>query len=76
VIGQGQGFSRPVFRSWLLSTDRQNAYARTFQKYSSGADSNSPLNVPQQAHAIGDPVPIAFGRRRDNAGGILISPQK
>jgi hypothetical protein len=41
----------------------------------SGADGSNPLDVQQQAHKIGDPVPIVFGRRRNGAGGIFISPK-
>ena len=37
-------------------------------------DSNSNLDVAQQATKLGDPVPVVFARRRDNAGGVLISP--
>jgi len=54
---------------------RSRALLQARRTYSAGANSSSPLNVPQQAHAIGDPVPIVFARRRDNAGGILISPR-
>jgi hypothetical protein len=54
---------------------RTQARLAARRKYSAGADSSSPLNVPQQAHAIGDPVPIVFARRRSGAGGILISPR-
>jgi hypothetical protein len=42
----------------------------------SNADRGSdPLDVPQAAAAIGDPVPIVFCRRIGNAGGVLISPK-
>jgi hypothetical protein len=36
-----------------------------------GADD---LDVPQRAVTIGEVVPIAFGRRRDGAGGVFVSP--
>lgn len=34
----------------------------------------SPLDVPQRAMAIGEPIPIVFCRYRNNAGGVLLSP--
>jgi hypothetical protein len=40
-----------------------------------GADGSSPLDIDQQAHVIGDPVPIVFGRRRNGTGGVFISPK-
>lgn len=39
-----------------------------------GAASDSKLDVPQRAIQIGEPVPIVFARRRNNQGGILVSP--
>jgi hypothetical protein len=39
-----------------------------------GAGGSNPLDVRQRAHAIGDPVPIVFGRRRNGAGGVFVSP--
>ena len=38
------------------------------------AGGSNPLDVRQRAHAIGDPVPIVFGRRRAGAGGVFVSP--
>jgi hypothetical protein len=39
------------------------------------ADAGSdPLDSPQRAARIGDPVPIIFGRRVGDYGGVLISP--
>lgn len=35
---------------------------------------SEPLETPQRAAKIGDPVPIVFGRRVAGAGGVLISP--
>jgi hypothetical protein len=35
---------------------------------------NTELDRAQAATKIGEPVPIVFARRRDNAGGVLISP--
>jgi hypothetical protein len=40
-----------------------------------GARGSNPLDVQQVAHKIGDPVPIAFGRQRNGAGGVFISPK-
>ena len=37
----------------------------------SGSD---PLSSPQRAALIGDPVPIVFGRRVGDIGGVLVSP--
>jgi hypothetical protein len=39
-----------------------------------GAVGGGSLCTDQRAISIGEPVPIVFARRRDNAGGILISP--
>jgi hypothetical protein len=39
-----------------------------------GAAASSPLNVDQRSVDVGEPVPIVFARRRNDAGGILISP--
>lgn len=39
------------------------------------AQGSNPLDTQQQAHAIGEPVPIVFGRRRNGAGGVFISPK-
>ena len=69
--GRFWDFYRPTRRT---GPAKLTAFGRIFSAYSSGSNSNSPLNVPQRAAAIGDPVPIVFARRRDNAGGILISP--
>jgi hypothetical protein len=39
------------------------------------ASGNSPLNVPQAAMVVGEPIPIVFGRRRGTVGGVLIFPK-
>lgn len=39
-----------------------------------GAAASSSLDVDQRSIDIGEPVPIVFARRRNNAGGILVSP--
>ena len=39
-----------------------------------GASGSSRLDVDQRSVDIGEPVPIVFARRRNNAGGVLISP--
>jgi hypothetical protein len=41
---------------------------------SAAAGGGDPLSSPQRAAAIGDSVPIAFGRRVGNVGGLLVSP--
>jgi hypothetical protein len=39
------------------------------------ARADSPLNSPQQAMAIGEPIPVVFARRRNGAGGVLVFPR-
>lgn len=39
------------------------------------AAGNSPLQVPQAAMAIGEPVPVIFTRRRGTVGGVLTFPR-
>jgi hypothetical protein len=39
------------------------------------AAGNSPLNVPQAAMVVGEPIPVVFGRRRGNVGGVLVFPK-
>ena len=39
------------------------------------AAGDSPLQVPQAAMAIGDPIPVIWGRRRGNVGGVLAFPR-
>jgi|TARA_B100000073_G_scaffold348368_1_gene366745 hypothetical protein len=41
----------------------------------SAADASSDLTGPQQIAKIGDPVPIVFCRRRNNNGGVFVSPK-
>jgi hypothetical protein len=41
---------------------------------STGASNAGPLEYPQRAVEIGEPVPIAFARRVNNNGGVFISP--
>lgn len=55
----------PTSSSSQISTPNSQASAK------SGGD---PLETPQRAARIGDPVPIVFGRRVSGAGGVLISP--
>ena len=38
------------------------------------AAGNSPLIVPQTAMAVGEPIPVIWGRRRGNVGGVLVFP--
>jgi len=39
------------------------------------AAGNSPLQVPQAAMVVGEPIPVVFGRRRGNVGGVLVFPK-
>lgn len=39
------------------------------------AAGDSPLQVPQSAMAIGDPIPVIWGRRRGSVGGVLVFPR-
>lgn len=39
------------------------------------AAAQTPLNAPQQAMVIGEPIPVVFCRRRDNIGGVLLFPK-
>ena len=39
------------------------------------AAAQTPLNAPQQALAIGEPIPVIFARRRNGAGGVLVFPK-
>jgi len=39
------------------------------------AAGNSPLQVPQASMAIGEPIPVPWGRRRGNVGGVLVFPK-
>jgi hypothetical protein len=39
------------------------------------AAGNSPLNVSQTAMVVGEPIPVLWGRRRGNVGGVLIFPK-
>jgi hypothetical protein len=39
------------------------------------AAGNSPLNVPQAAMVVGEPIPVVWGRRRGTVGGVLIFPK-
>ncbi|MBP04597.1 MAG: hypothetical protein CMA72_07445 [Euryarchaeota archaeon] len=41
----------------------------------SAADASSSLTGPQQVAKIGEPVPIVFCRRRNNNGGVFVSPK-
>jgi hypothetical protein len=57
--------SSPTTSSGQIDTPNQRNSAQ------SGGD---PLSTVQRAARIGDSVPIVFGRRADNAGGVLVSP--
>lgn len=36
---------------------------------------NSQLNIPQAAMAVGEPIPVVWGRRRGTVGGVLAFPR-
>ena len=57
--------SSPTTSSGQIDTPNQRDSAQ------SGGD---PLSTVQRAARIGDSVPIVFGRRVGNAGGVLVSP--
>lgn len=65
--------------TWISATDPLALVAITAGQIGTpieerGAAGDSRLDVAQEAIAIGSPVPIVFARRRDDAGGILVSP--
>jgi len=39
------------------------------------AAGNSPLQVPQAAMVVGEPIPVIWGRRREGVGGVLVFPR-
>jgi len=39
------------------------------------AAGNSPLNVPQAAMVVGEPISVIWGRRRGTVGGVLVFPK-
>lgn len=39
------------------------------------AAAQTPLNAPQQAMTIGEPIPVVFCRRRNGIGGVLLFPK-
>ena len=41
----------------------------------SAANASADLTGPQQIAKIGEPVPIVFCRRRNNNGGVFVSPK-
>lgn len=65
--------------SWIAATDPlalvaiQAGQIGTPTKEGAAAGANQ-LDVKQRSTEIGEPVPIVFARRRDGAGGVLISP--
>lgn len=65
--------------SWISATDPlalvaiQAGQIATPAKESAAAGANQ-LDVQQRSIEIGESVPIVFARRRDEAGGVLISP--
>jgi len=66
--------------TWISSSDPlalvyiQSGQIPTPNTQENAEVTNSELDVAQRAVKIGEPVPIVFARRRNNAGGVLISP--
>lgn len=66
--------------SWISASDPlalvylQSGQIPTPNSEEDAEITNSELDVAQRPAKIGEPVPIVFARRRNNAGGILISP--
>lgn len=65
IVGSKGTIFGPVAPSGQISTPNVQSSAN------SGSD---PLSTVQVAARIGDPVPIVFGRRVGDAGGVLVSP--
>lgn len=65
--------------TWITATDPLALVAIQAGKVSTpakeeGADGGGRLDAQQRAVELGEPVPIVFARRRNNKGGIFISP--
>lgn len=65
--------------SWIAATDPLALVAIQAGQVNtpssqSGADAGGRLDTQQRAVELGEPVPIVFARRRNDKGGILISP--
>ena len=65
--------------SWVLATDPLALVAIQAGQVNTpasqtGATGGGRLDTQQRAVALGEPVPIVFARRRNDKGGILISP--
>lgn len=48
---------------------------RAPQAAATAATGSGPLDQPQQAMAIGEPIPLIWCRRRGNVGGVLVFPK-
>jgi hypothetical protein len=48
---------------------------RAPQAAATAATGSGPLDQPQQAMAIGEPIPLIWCRRRGNVGGVLVFPR-
>jgi hypothetical protein len=60
-------------KDWLASLGARVGSVRTPNREQAAAGA-SKMDTPQRTLEIGAPIPIVFARRRNNAGGILISP--
>lgn len=65
--------------SWIAATDPLALVAIQAGQVNTpssqtGADGGGALDTQQRAVELGEPVPIVFARRRNDKGGILISP--
>lgn len=65
--------------SWIAATDPLALVAIQAGKVGTparetAANGSNKLDVQQRSVELGEPVPIVFGRRRNNKGGVLISP--
>jgi len=67
---------RPL-NGWISSSALEGANSGKLPPPANAAAAagNSPLNVPQAAMVVGEPIPIVFGRRRGTVGGVLIFPK-
>jgi len=67
---------RPL-NGWISSSALEGANSGKLPPpaNAAAASGNSPLNIPQAAMVVGEPIPIVFGRRRGVVGGVLIFPK-
>ena len=67
---------RPL-NGWISSSALEGANSGKLPPPANAAAAagNSPLNVPQAAMVVGEPIPVIWGRRRGNVGGVLVFPK-